>query len=146
MNVFYRRAVRIEWSQCDPAGIVYAPRFLDLFGESSLLMFEAAGLPSKRELLSLTNVAGFPMVDVRARFLMPASYGDRAVIETAAPVFGRSSFKIEHRMIREGDCCVECVETRVWTIRDINRPGGIRAEPVPDSVRALFPLGDLTTE
>lgn len=138
MTPFFRRTLRIEWGQCDPAGIVYAPRYLDMFGESTILLFEAAGLPRKRDMLRSMNVAGFPMVDVSARFLRPTAYGDEVVIETAAPAFGNSSFTIDHRLVLNGEPCVECTEKRVWTVPDPARPGGLRAERVPDSVRDLF--------
>ena len=51
MTPFFSRSIRIEWGQCDPAGIVYAPRYLDMFGETTVLLFEAAGLPRKRDML-----------------------------------------------------------------------------------------------
>jgi len=138
MTPFLTRRVRIEWGQCDPAGIAYAPRYLDIFGESTILLFEQAGLPKKRAMLAEMNLAGFPMVDVSARFLSPTSYGDEVTVETAAPEFGNSSFAIHHRLSLDGRLCVECTEKRVWTIPDRARPGGLRAERVPDAVRALF--------
>lgn len=138
MTPFLTRNYRIEWGQCDPAGIVYAPRYLDMFGESTILLFEAAGLPKKRAMLKELGLAGFPMVDVSARFLRPASYGDDVVIETAAPIFGNSSFVIEHRLTLDGAVCVECTEKRVWTVPAPDRPGGLRAARVPDDIRALF--------
>lgn len=141
MTPFLTRRVRIEWGQCDPAGIVYAPRYLDIVGESTVLLFEAAGLPRKRDMLAVLNVAGYPMVDVSARFLAPCSYGDDVVAEAAAPVFGNSSFTIAHRLTRDGVTCVECTEKRVWTVPAADRPGGLRAERVPDAVRLAFASG-----
>lgn len=138
MTPFFTRHVRIEWGQCDPAGIVYAPRYLDMFGESTIRLFEHAGLPRKRDMLATLDVAGFPMVDVSARFLRPTRYGDEVVIESAAPDFGRSSFIVAHRLSLDGEPCVECTEKRVWTVPDPGRPAGLRAEPVPESIRALF--------
>ncbi|WP_321393701.1 acyl-CoA thioesterase [Emcibacter sp.] len=138
MIPFFSRDLRIEWGQCDPAGIVYAPRYLDMFGENTIRLFEHAGLPKKKIMLEEMNVAGFPMVDVAARFLKPAAYGDDVVVETAAPDFGNSSFKIHHRLVRNGEICVECTETRVWTVPDSERPGGLRAARVPDMVRECF--------
>jgi 4-hydroxybenzoyl-CoA thioesterase len=135
---FYRRPHVIEWGQCDPAGIVYAPRYLDMFGENTIRMFEFAGLPKKRAMLEQGGVAGFPMVDVRARFLRPTAYGDEVVIESAAPQFGNSSFTIDHRLMLGEMLCVECTETRVWTVPAADKPGGLKAERVPDEVRALF--------
>jgi len=138
MTPFFSRPHQIEWGQCDPAGIVYAPRYLDMFGENTIRMFEAAGLPKKRAMLASLGVAGFPMVDVSARFLRPTAYGDEVSIESAAPAFGNSSFTIDHRILFDGIVCVECTEKRVWTVPDATRPGGLRAERVPDAVRALF--------
>lgn len=138
MTPFLSRTVRIEWGQCDPAGIVYAPRFLDIFGESTILLFEAAGLPPKRDMLREMNVAGYPMVDVSARFLSPCSYGDEVLVEAAAPEFGGSSFTVAHRLSLGERLCVECTEKRVWTVPAPDRPGGLKAERVPDEVRALF--------
>lgn len=141
MEAFLRRRHRIEWGECDPAGIVYAPRFLDMFGENTIRLFEAAGLPKKREMLAEGEFGGFPMVDLSARFLRPAAYGDDVLIESAAPVFGNSSFTVEHRLTRDGETCVECTEKRVWTMRDANEGGRLRAMRIPDAVRALFAGG-----
>ena len=38
-----RRTVRIEWGDCDPAGIVYYPRYFQMFDASTQYLFEAAG-------------------------------------------------------------------------------------------------------
>ena len=138
MTPFFQRVLRIEWSQCDPTGVVHAPRYFDMFGESTILMLEAAGLPRKRDMIAQLNIAGFPMIDVAARFLRPTRYGDTVVIETAAPVFGNTSFTVSHRLMLGKAVCVECTEKRVWTVKDGRRPSGIRTERVPEQVRALF--------
>ncbi|MES2174929.1 MAG: acyl-CoA thioesterase [Pseudomonadota bacterium] len=138
MNALFQRIVRIEWGHCDPAGIVHAPRYFDIFGESTMLLFEQAGLPKKREMLATMAFAGFPMVDVSARFFVPTAYGDDVLVEADAPLFGNSSFTVTHRLSLDGRLCVECVEKRVWTAPDATRPGGLRAERVPDEVRSLF--------
>ena len=138
MTPFFQRPVRIEWSQCDPTGAVHTPRYFDMFAESTFLMLEAAGLPRKRDLIAQLNIAGFPMIDVAARFLRPVRYGDMVVIETAAPVFGNTSFTVSHRLMLGRAACVECTEKRVWTVKDGRRPGGFRTERVPEQVRALF--------
>lgn len=138
---FLTREYRIEWGQCDPAGIVFAPRYMDMFAESSVLLFEAAGLPKKRDMLRELGVAGFPLVDLSVRFLRPASYGDVVTIEADAPIFGNSSFTIAHR-IRLGDAlCVEGTEKRVWTICEKDGSAPLKAARVPDDVRARFASG-----
>ncbi len=135
---FLSRPYRIEWGHCDPAGIVYAPRFLEMFGESTIMLFEQALGVRKRDMLAAQGVLGFPMVDVSARFLRPAAYGDDVILEAAAPEFGNSSFTIAHRLTKGGKVCVEGTEKRVWAVRDAERPGGMRAERVPDAIRDMF--------
>ena len=138
---FYTRPHRITWGECDPAGIVYAPRYLDMVGENTVRLFEHAGLPKKRLMLKALGVAGYPMVEVSARYFRPTAYGDDVLIETAAPEFGGSSFVIHHRITLDMVVCVESTEKRVWTVPDASRPGGLRAERVPDDIRALFQRG-----
>jgi 4-hydroxybenzoyl-CoA thioesterase len=133
---FFTRRHRIEWGQCDPAGIVFAPRYFDMFTENTIRLFEQAGLGKKRDMLDVLDIAGFPMVGVTAKFMAPASYGDDVEIETAAPVFGRSSFSVEHRLLRDGVLCVECTEKRVWAVRNADKE--IRSAVVPEVVRELF--------
>jgi acyl-CoA thioesterase FadM len=38
----HSRTVRIEWGDCDPAGIVFYPRYFAMFGHSTVLLIEAA--------------------------------------------------------------------------------------------------------
>jgi 4-hydroxybenzoyl-CoA thioesterase len=137
-TAFLSRPYRIEWGHCDPAGIVYAPRFLEMFGESTIMLFEKALGVRKKDMLKERGVVGFPMVDISAKFMRPAAYGDDVTLEVEAPEFGNSSFTIRHRLLKGDVVCVEGVEKRVWTVRDAERPGGMRAERVPDEIRARF--------
>ena len=82
--------------------------------------------------------AGYPLVELQARFLRPAAYGDDVTVESDAPQFGRSSFTIAHRILLGDAICVEGTEKRVWTIYDETSPGGIKSAPAPDNVRRLF--------
>ncbi|MFV1876363.1 acyl-CoA thioesterase [Nioella sp.] len=130
-----RRTVQIEWGDCDPADIVFYPRYFAWFDASTAHHFKAAGLP-KPELVRRFQVVGFPMVDTRATFHVPSSYGDEVMIETTITGFGRSSFDVEHRLMRGDVLAVEGFEKRVLVRR--KEGGGITSCPVPDEVRALF--------
>lgn len=135
MTPFYSRNVRIEWGQCDPAGIVFAPRYQDMFTENTVRVFEAAGLPKLRDMLAAAIFAGFPLIDLSTQFIRPTAYGDDVRIESDAPRFGNSSFVIAHRVMLGDFVCVASEEKRVWTVTS---PGGLKAERVPDEIRALF--------
>ena len=89
---------RIEWGECDPAGIVFYPRYFAMFDNATTLLFSAALGMTKYEFLNKYEFAGYPMVDTRARFLVPARFGDDVTIETSITEIKRSSFQITHHL------------------------------------------------
>jgi 4-hydroxybenzoyl-CoA thioesterase len=126
------RRVRIEWGDCDPMGIVFFPRYLAMFDDSTHYLFERALGLNKYRMMQAYEFAGMPLVDVRARF------GDDVDIESKIGEFRRSSFVVEHRL-RKGDAlAVECFETRVWIRRHPDDPNAMQSQPVPDDVKAQF--------
>ena len=129
-----RRTVRVEWGDCDPAGIVYYPRYFAFFDASTQGLFEAAGW-SKAQLKAEFGIV-FPMVDTRARFLLPSSYGDDIVIETRIVAVRNSSFDVEHRTFRSpGDAlAIEAWETRVWAGPHPEDPNRLKSVKIPDVV------------
>ena len=132
-----RRTIRIEWGDCDPAGIVYFPRYIEYLDACTVHLFEAAGLP-KQAMLKQFEMAGFPMVDLKARFLIPSRFTDDVVVESTISEWKRSSFVVHHRLLRGEDLAVEAFETRVWSVYDAASPGGLKSCPVPDEVKARF--------
>ena len=133
-----RRKLRIEWGDCDPAGIVYFPRYFQHFDSASVALFEKATGLKKIDMAARYKMVGIPMVNIRARFLIPSRYGDDVEIESQITEFRRSSFEIRHQLFRGKELAVECFETRVWTVRDEAGPGGLRSAEVPDGVKAAF--------
>jgi 4-hydroxybenzoyl-CoA thioesterase len=132
------RRVRIGWGDCDPMGIVFFPRYLAMFDEGTHYLFERALGITKFKMMLTSDFAGMPLVDVRARFLVPSRYGEDVDIESKIGEFRRSSFVVEHRL-RKGDAlAVECFETRVWIRRHPDDPNAIQSQPVPDEVKARF--------
>ncbi|MGE6695898.1 acyl-CoA thioesterase [Sphingobium limneticum] len=143
MGSFFARELRVEWGQCDPAGIVFAPRFFDMFSENAVQIFEAAGLPAKRDLLAETGAAGIPLVSLTAQFHRPVTYGNIISVESARPVLGTSSMKLEHRIMCAGQLCISASETRVWVAS--NEAGDIRPAVIPEFIKAAFEVasGDM---
>jgi 4-hydroxybenzoyl-CoA thioesterase len=127
--------VRIEWGDCDPAGIIFYPRYFDIFDASTALIFERALGVTKFQMFKTLEFAGFPLVRTRARFLKPTRFGDDVVVESKIS-FGRSSFDVEHRLSLNSEICAECSEKRVWVVRDAD--GRLKSHPVPDAVLAKF--------
>ena len=112
------RTVRIEWGDCDPAGIIFYPRYFAIFDASTTMLIERAVGMKKIDYLKAYDIAGHPVVETRAKFRLPTRFGDEVTIESAVVACGRSSFKIEHRLTNAGALAVEGSETRVWVGRD----------------------------
>jgi 4-hydroxybenzoyl-CoA thioesterase len=132
-----RKTIHVEWGDCDPAGIVYYPRYFAYFDNCTAALFEAAGLP-KHQMLKSYNIVGIPMVDTRARFLAPSKFGDDIVVESRITEWRRSSFDVHHKVFKGEVLAVECSETRVWAIRSQRDPEAIEGHPVPQDVIARF--------
>ena len=135
------RNVRIEWCDCDPAGIIFYPRYFEMFDTSTTVLIERALGMNKIDYLKAYAFAGHPLVETRARFRVPTRFGDEVAIETALIECGRSSFKVEHRLTKAGALAVEGFETRVWVVRPTDDPSRIRSQPIPPEVLACFGHG-----
>ena len=129
------RKVRIEWGDCDPAGIIFYPRYFEIFDASTAALFERALGITKFQMFKTLEFTGWPLVHTHARFLKPTRFGDDVTVETTIK-FGRTSFDIEHRLGLKGEICAECSEKRVWTVRDAG--GRLKSHPVPEAVLAKF--------
>ncbi len=129
--------VRIEWGDCDPAGIIYFPNYFRMFDHSTAMLFETALGMTKFEMFKRLDFAGWPLVRTQAKFIKPTRFGDDVTIVSTIG-FGRSSFEVEHRLSLDGELCAECSEKRVWTVRDAD--GRLKSHPVPDSVLERFRL------
>jgi len=132
-----RKTIHVEWGDCDPAGIVYYPRYFAYFDNCTAALFEAAGLP-KHKMLKAYGIVGIPMVDTRARFLAPSHFGDDVIVESSITEWRRSSFDVQHKLFRREVLSVECSETRVWAVRSTADPDAIEGQAVPQDVIARF--------
>jgi 4-hydroxybenzoyl-CoA thioesterase len=132
------RTVRIEWGDCDPAGIVFYPRYFEIFDACTHYLFERATGMHKRDMTNKYGALGFPMVDTRATFSIASRFGDEVEIATTIREFRQSSFDVYHRLTKDGRLAVEGFETRVWVGHNADRLGAMRAAPVPAELVALF--------
>jgi 4-hydroxybenzoyl-CoA thioesterase len=134
----HRRTVRIEWGDCDPAQIVFYPRYFAMFDGATQELFRAALGKPKIEWAREHGIIGIPMVDTRAKFIVPSRYGDDIDFESRVSRFGGSSFDVEHKVWRGSTLAIEGFETRVWAGPDPSRPGAIKGVKIPDVVKAAF--------
>jgi len=132
-----RRDVQIQWGDCDPANIVYYPRYFAMFDDSTSTLFEVAGF-SKQDLVRKYGLVGIPMVDTRAKFYIPSTYGDWIIIETKIESIKRSSFEVKHNVYKGETLAIEGFETRVLVGRDPVNPDKLKSAPFPPEMVAKF--------
>jgi 4-hydroxybenzoyl-CoA thioesterase len=127
---------RIEWGDCDPAGIVFNPRYFAFFDDATAMLIEAAGWPLARAVVAF-GILGWPLVATRATFRAPCAHGDRVAITSGFADVRRSSFDVRHVLRRGETPCVEGFETRVWTSRDA-ATGRLQSTPLAPEVVTSF--------
>jgi 4-hydroxybenzoyl-CoA thioesterase len=132
-----RRTLTVEWGDCDAAGIVYFPRYFEWFDACTAALFRRAGL-EKHALIETFGIVGYPVVDTRARFILASTFGDTVDVDTTISRWGRSSFDVQHRLLRGSDLAVEGFETRVWTVRAAGEPRRLESHPIPAEVIERF--------
>lgn len=137
-NFVNRRQFTIDWAYCDPAGIVFNSRFFEFFDTSTWLLFEAALGVKPHKFASAFDIVGIPLVDARAKFMLPAKFGDLVEMHSNVGKFRRSSFNVEHRLMVDGKLAVEGVETRVWAGVDKDNPSQLKSQPIPEDVISRF--------
>ena len=130
-----RRALRIEWGQCDPAGIVFYPQYLIIFDTAAGYLFERTGL-APAAMRKKYGIVGMPVVEVGARFVQPCRFDDSVIVESEVGEWGRSSFTVRHRILKDGDLALDGFEKRVWAAPHPERPGAIKAQAVPAEIIA----------
>ena len=135
-----RRDVQIQWGDCDPANIVYYPRYFEMFDDSTSILFEAAGF-SKQDIVRKYGLVGIPMVDTRAKFYIASTYGDWIMIESRVESIKRSSFEVAHKVYKEKALAIEAFETRVLVGRDPDDAARLKSAPIPQEMIAKFMHG-----
>jgi 4-hydroxybenzoyl-CoA thioesterase len=129
--------VRVEFGDCDPAGIVFFPNFFRWFDAASRQFFGACGVPPWRELEPVNGIIGTPLVSVTADFALPATYGDLLEVHTTIAEWKNRSFVMEHT-IKRGDATIcSAREVRIFAIRHPDDPVRIRAVAAPENIRQL---------
>ena len=133
----HRKQIHVEWGDCDPAGIVYFPRYFEYFDACTNALFESAGLP-KPDLLRTYGIVGIPLVEAHARYIAPSSFGDTLMVETRITEWKSSSFSVQHKLYRGEILAVEATEVRVWTVRTGSDLKRIESRPIPREVIERF--------
>ena len=83
---------KVLFRHCDPAGIVFYPRYFEMINDTIEAFFESAlGFPWETSL----KTGGIPTAQISATFVAPSRYGDILNLELRCKSLGRSSVNLE---------------------------------------------------
>jgi 4-hydroxybenzoyl-CoA thioesterase len=136
------RKIRVQWGDCDPAGIVFYPRYFEMIDASTILLFEKATGLTKIRMLEKYGGAGLALLEARAEFKVASAYGDDIEIQSEITEFRRSSFFVRHTVTKaDGALGLMGYETRLWTVRDPDDPKRLKSGAMPAEIIEAFKRG-----
>ena len=130
----YSYSRRVQWSECDPAGIIFFAQYAYWVSDGLMAMFLDLGVdPTAAP--SDGQGTGLPSVRAVFNFLGVARLHETVQHEIEVMRLGSSSLDFRHRVFRNSACIMEAEERRVWVeANGIN----LRPVPVPERVRLLL--------
>jgi 4-hydroxybenzoyl-CoA thioesterase len=146
--------VAVDWGDCDPAGIVFYPRFFAWMDKASHVIAREMGIP-REAMLPPEGDSGFPIVGANAQFLASATMDDRLEVRTWVVRVGRTSLRFRHEISRiaEGEggevLLVRGHEDRVYVKRDATgafRPAELTPGMRETLARYADPRGEMAPE
>ncbi|MFD1007196.1 MULTISPECIES: acyl-CoA thioesterase [Oceanisphaera] len=131
----------IRFRHCDPAGIVFYPRYLEIINDLVEDWFEVMGYPFNE--MDTCLGAGVPTVNLNIKFMQPCRQGDTLFLELVCARIGDSSFDIKVTGQRLEQRILEAYVTLCFTtigkqISKLSIPEGVRRQmleyrPVQDT-------------
>jgi len=132
----HEHLVDVGWGYCDPAGIVYFPRFFEMFHAAMETWFgRALGLPYD-EVITGRKI-GFPAVHTEADFKRTTRFGERIAVELRVAKLGTSSLELAYTIVGP-DGAVRATGRTVCVVMQLDPASADfhRARPLPADVRA----------
>jgi 4-hydroxybenzoyl-CoA thioesterase len=128
----FERPMRIRFSHCDPAGIVFFPQYMVMFN-ALLEDWFTEGMGLGYAALVAQRRIGTPTVSLQCDFTAISRMGDEVTLGLSVLRIGGASFHLSVGC-RQGDQPrVRMTQALVITSLDTHRP-----VPIPDDVRAAM--------
>jgi 4-hydroxybenzoyl-CoA thioesterase len=136
---YVRIQVRVGWEDCDPAGIVFYPRFFEWMNNAAHALAREMGI-TRDDMLA--GGQGFPLVSAGAEYLASARLEDALEVRVRVTHVGRTSFGLTFDVVRlEGDAGQTLLargrEERVYVGRD-PETWVLAARPLTEQMRAVL--------
>ena len=128
--------IKVQFGDCDPAGIVFFPNFSKWMDAASLHFFMECGVPPWRELKKTTAIVATPLLEIHTKFMLPATYGETLQVHTSVEEWRDKVFIQKHVVMRGDTVLCEGRETRAFVIHPPGEPDRIKAIPIPADIQA----------
>ena len=134
----YEFPFHVGFGHCDPAGIVYFPRFFDVFHQAMESWFGSLGFPYA-ELITGRKI-GFPAVHSEADFRAPCAFGERLTVRMSVAKLGRSSLHLSYEIWADEEAAPRLRGTTICVVMDLDplRESYRSSMPLPDDLRAAI--------
>lgn len=132
--------LRVEWAQCDPAGIIYNPNYYIWMDGGTHALLQAAGFDFIGRTADDSDFVGCSLVASNMEFKSPLYFGDLVTLTSQVEKFGNTSFVIAHAFTRGNNPnpVARGAEVRVWAHCDPGDRKRLVARPVPEEIRKLL--------
>jgi len=145
-NFVSRRQFTIEWSHCDPAGIVFNARFFEYFDWGTWTLFERAARRQAAGFGACFRHHGFAVGRCRGALSGAARFGERGRGDVASLRIPPFELRCRARSFRVGaTLAVAGKETRVWAVRDPADPSKLKGQTIPPEVLAASRSASVAT-
>ncbi len=121
----------IQFSHCDPAGIVFYPQFFYILSEAKEDFLMHIGHPQHHYINKLRT--GWPMVRLETDFKRPSRYGDQIDVDIEVFKLGNTSLGLEYTI--RGDDGERLVANSVIVLTNLDTG---KPQPIPDDLRAAL--------
>jgi 4-hydroxybenzoyl-CoA thioesterase len=132
--------VQVSWGDCDPAGIVFYPRFYAWMDRASHVLARLMGVARQAMLPPSPDLLGFPIVAAQAQFLAPARMDDTLEVRARVCRIGRTSFSLNHEIVRlePGGACTPIARGREDRVFVANTVDGLKSRELTPHMREVL--------
>lgn len=126
----FKMKQKVLFKHCDPAGIVFYPRYFEMINDCVEMFFYEIGVPFE----TLHPTSGVPTAQISTTFHAPSIHGDNLIINLEVIKIGGASL----RLSINADCRAEQRFSSDVTIVYVNKNG--RPQNWSDSIRNALTL------
>lgn len=125
----YQRLIQIEFNHCDPAGIVFYPRYFEMVNSVVENFFADVAGRSFAQMHGGGAQNGVPTVRIEADFTAPSRLGEKVLFTLRLTRLGGASATFTITAAKDGQERLRAGLTVVWVDH-------MRAAPWPEDMRA----------